>query len=87
MVGFSETSSCQRVPVPRYLRANCQSVSPLTMRIEVVWLTARLGSAVGTIGDVRVVLRLRSEVAGGGELGDGVRGFMEARGMAAIVSG
>ena len=87
MVGFRARSSVQRVAEPRHLRASCQSVSPLTMRIERGWLTARLGRAVGTIGAVRVGLRLRSEVAGGGELGDGVRGIIEARGMAAIVSG
>jgi hypothetical protein len=82
MVGFSETSSCQRVPVPRYFLASCQRVSPEDMRIEAAFPpTLRFGatsprSVAGCASDNRCGLDGRAGA-----------GFIEAKGMAAIASG
>lgn len=90
MVGFRVASSCQRAPVPRYLRASCQRVSPEEMRIEAA-RPAELG--FGATGGCDVVGRAIGRGAMG-TIGDGcgllVRvggGFIVAKGMAASVSG
>jgi hypothetical protein len=101
MLGFRAASSCQRVPVPRYLRASCQRVSPEEMRIEVICpdaLLARAATGRGVIGyaigrfavDEDAIGRSREmdTIGDGRDLGARVgAGFIEAKGIVAIASG
>jgi hypothetical protein len=70
ILGFRAASSCQREPVPRYLRASCQRVSPQDMRTEVAvppmlrfGATSRcgvVGRAVGRVAIDEVAIGLRA---------------------------
>jgi hypothetical protein len=70
ILGFRAASSCQREPVPRYLRASCQRVSPEDMRIEVAFpptlrfgATSRcdvVGRAVGRVATDEVAIGRRA---------------------------
>src|SRR5579862_8718918 len=88
MVGLRARRSVQRVPVPRYLRASCQRVSPEVMRITAACLdrlppSLWFGATSRRDGVVRVIrdgigLCARVDVGFGEarDMVDNVRGYL-----------